>query len=258
MCGLSVQQRQRYARHLALPEIGEAGQQRLLAARVLIVGVGGLGSPAALYLAAAGVGTLGLVDPDQVELSNLQRQILHHTPDLGRTKVASAAAKLSALNPDVTIRTHAERLTADNACRIISAYEFVIDATDSFPAKFLIADACHFAGVPYAHAGIRGFQGQVLTVLPGQTACYRCLFGGPPPEPTPPPAGPLGAVPAVIGSLQALEAVKFLLGRGTLLTNRLLTFDGLASRFHEAAVTRNPQCPLCGAAAVIKKPGDSF
>ena len=232
-----------------------AGQQRLLASRVLVVGVGGLGSPASLYLAAAGVGTLGLVDADRVELSNLQRQILHQSPDLGRSKVASAAAKLAALNPDVTIRPYAERLTPANACRIISAYEFVIDATDNFPAKFLIADACHFMGVPYAHAGIREFQGQTFTVLPGKTACYRCVFGGPPAAEPAPPAGPVGAVPAVIGSLQALEAIKFLLGRGELLTNRLLTFDGLAARFHEAPVLRNPQCPLCGVAPVIKEPG---
>ena len=247
MC-LSPAQRDRYARHLTLPEVGEAGQRVLLSSRVAIVGAGGLGSPAALYLAAAGVGTLGLVDADVVAASNLQRQILHCTPDVGKPKVESGAARLRQLNPDVTVRVYAERLTAANALSILGDYAFVVDATDNFASKFLIADACHFSRTPYAHGGITAFRGQLLTVLPGVSACYRCVFGEPPPDDArgAAPAGPLGAVPGVIGALQALEAIKCLLGKGALLTNRLLAWDALTMRFRETAVRRNPQCPLCG------------
>jgi len=239
-------EQQRYARHLALPEIGTAGQARLRAGRVLVIGAGGLGSPAALYLAAAGVGTLGLMDGDAVELSNLQRQILHATPDLGRRKVDSAAARLRALNPATALRLFPERFTAANAAARLADFDFAVDATDTFAAKFLIADACHAAGRPYAHAGVVRYQGQVMTVLPGQTACYRCVFEQAPPETGAPPQGPLGVVPGVLGALQAAEAIKFLLGIGRLLTDRLLTFDALTSRFREVPVKRNPQCRLCG------------
>jgi len=219
-----------------------------LRGRVLVVGVGGLGSPASLYLAAAGVGTLGLVDPDAVELSNLQRQILHATPDLARVKVASASAKLNALNPDVRVRTYAERLTEANAAALLRDYDFVIDATDNFAARFLVADACHAAHTPYCHGGILRFVGQCLTVIPGKTPCYRCVFERPPaPEPGDAgPAGPLGVVPGVIGAIQATEAIKCLLGCGTLLTGRILVFDALRMSFREAPVKRNPRCPLCG------------
>ncbi|TAN38654.1 MAG: HesA/MoeB/ThiF family protein [Verrucomicrobia bacterium] len=236
---------QRYARQLALPEIGAAGQAKLAAARLLLVGVGGLGSPAGFYLAAAGIGTLGLADGDRLDLSNLQRQIAHTTADVGRLKVESAARTFQALNPAVQIRQHAERLTEVNAGALLRDYDFVIDATDNFESKYLIAAACHAADKPYSHAGILRFFGQTLTVLPGQTACYRCVFADPPPPPTP-AVGPLGVVPGVIGTIQAAEAIKFVTGAGKLLTNRLLTFDALTMQFREIAVRRNAACPLCG------------
>jgi molybdopterin/thiamine biosynthesis adenylyltransferase len=246
---LTEAQIERYARNILLPEVGGGGQERLLAGRVLLVGTGGLGCPAGLYLTAAGVGTLGIMDGDEVELSNLQRQIAHHTPDLGRPKVESAAAKFQAINPDVQIRVYRERLTAANAPAILRDYDFVIDATDNLPSKFLIADACHLAGKPYAHAGILGFSGQLMTVLPGRTACYRCVFHAPPPPgaaPTCAQAGVLGVLPGVIGTLQATEAIKFLLGQGELLTNKLLVYDGLRANFRKVALGRHPGCPLCG------------
>ena len=254
---LTSDQLQRYARQLALPEVDEAGQRKLLAGRVLVIGAGGLGSPAALYLAAAGVGTLGIVDGDALELSNLQRQVLHGTPDIGRQKVVSAADRLRALNPDVVVCPYPVRLTAANAAEILRDYDFVLDATDNFAAKFLIADACHFTHKPYVHAGIRRFQGQCLTVLPGETTCYRCVFEQPPvPDPSDArPAGPFGIVPGVIGTIEAAEALKYLMGIGVLLTNRLLTFDALAMAFRTATVKRNPYCPLCGSAPSVRSPG---
>ncbi|HSW48714.1 MAG TPA: HesA/MoeB/ThiF family protein [Bryobacteraceae bacterium] len=245
---LSAEQRDRYARHLTLPEIGAAGQERLLASRVLVIGAGGLGSPAAFYLAAAGVGTLGILDHDRVEPSNLQRQILHRTADVGRAKTDSAVEKIAALNPEVTVRTVSQRLEESNAVELVSPWDFAIDATDNFAAKFLIADACHAAARPYSHAGIARFFGQTMTVIPGETACYRCVFdqAPPPDERDANPAGPLGAVPAVIGSIQATEAIKRILGIGRLLTNRLLTYDALGMRFREVPAPRNPDCRLCG------------
>jgi adenylyltransferase/sulfurtransferase len=235
----------RYARHLALPEIGADGQRRLAGGSVLVVGCGGLGSPAALYLAAAGVGTIGLVDSDTVDVTNLQRQILHSTADIGRPKVVSAAEKLRALNPGPVIVSHAERLTDRTARDLMAPYGFVIDATDNFSSKFLIADACHANGKPYSHAGILRFTGQTMTVIPGRTACYRCVFESAPPDPYP-PAGPLGAVPGVIGAIQAAEAIKFIAGFGELLTDRMFVFDALALRARTVQVKRNPRCPLCG------------
>lgn len=243
---LSEFQLQRYARHLTLPEIGATGQEKLFAARVLIVGIGGLGSPAGLYLAAAGVGMLGVVDSDVLEASNLQRQIVHTTEDLGLPKIASAQRALEALNPDCRVRGFAERLTAANAPLIFEEFDFVVDATDNFDSKFLIADACYAANKPYSHAGILTFFGQTMTVIPGRTACYRCLFEKPPDETTEPPQGPVGALPGVIGSIQALEAIKYITGCGELLTNRLLTFDALKAQFRTVAVRRNPRCRLCG------------
>lgn len=242
---LSASQLKRYARHVALPEIGEAGQQRLVSAKALVVGVGGLGSPAAFYLVAAGVGTVGLIDSDVVDLSNLQRQILHATPDIGTLKVESAAGKLRALNPEVRVRSHPVRLTRDNAESIVASYDVVLDATDNFGSKFLVAEACHAVRKPYVHAGILRFKGQVMTVIPGQTTCYRCVFEGVPP-PAGPPAGPMGAVPGVIGAIQATEAIKLLLQVGTGLVDRLLTWDALAMQFREIPLHRNPACPLCG------------
>jgi molybdopterin/thiamine biosynthesis adenylyltransferase len=251
---LTEQQIERYSRHIILPEVGGKGQQRLLAGSVLIVGAGGLGSPAALYLAAAGVGTIGLADGDVVDLTNLQRQIAHATGDVGRPKVESAAAKCRAINPEVNVRLHAEHLRADNALAMMQDYDFVLDGTDNFAAKFLVADACHFAGKPYSHAGILRFEGQMLTVLPGQTGCYRCLFREPPPPgavPSCSQAGVLGVLAGIVGTIQAAEALKYLLGIGDLLTNRLLVFDALKMTFREVAFKRNAACPLCGSNPTI-------
>lgn len=251
---LTEQQIERYSRHIILPEVGGKGQIKLLSGRVLIIGAGGLGSPAALYLAAAGVGTLGLADGDVVDLTNLQRQIAHTTADVGRAKVESAAAKCRAINPDVTVRLHPEHIRADNAAAILKDYDFVIDGTDNFAAKFLVADACHFAGKPYSHAGILRFHGQTMTVIPGRTGCYRCLFREPPPPnavPSCSQAGVLGVLAGIMGTLQATEAVKYLLGIGELLTNRLLTLDALKLTFREVVFKRSDACPLCGSHPTI-------
>ncbi|HEX2999188.1 MAG TPA: ThiF family adenylyltransferase, partial [Armatimonadota bacterium] len=204
---------------------------------------------AALYLAAAGVGTIGLVDGDVVDRTNLQRQIAHFTPDIGTPKVESAARKLQALNPSVRVRTYETRANAANILELVSGYDFVLDGTDNFPAKFLVNDACYFARVPFSHAGILRFDGQLFTVLPTQTACYRCLFDSPPPAgavPSCSQAGVLGSMAGVIGCMQATEALKYLLGVGELLTDRMVIFDALRFRFREAKFRRNPRCPLCG------------
>lgn len=251
---LTEQQIERYSRHIILQEVGGKGQEKLLAGRVLIIGAGGLGSPAALYLAAAGVGTIGLADGDVVDLTNLQRQIAHATADVGRLKVESASAKCRAINPDVTVRLHPEHIRAGNALAIMKDYDFVIDGTDNFAAKFLVADACHFAGKPYSHAGILRFEGQAMTVVPGSTGCYRCLFREPPPPnavPSCSQAGVLGVLAGIMGTIQAAEAVKYLLGIGQLLTNRLLVMNALKMSFREVGFKRNPACPLCGNNPVI-------
>lgn len=251
---LTESQIERYSRQILLPEVGGQGQEKLLAGKVLLVGAGGLGSPAGLYLAAAGVGTLGIMDGDVVELSNLQRQVAHATPDLGKPKVDSAAITLRAINPDVTVHAYPERLTAANAPDILGDYDFVIDGTDSFASKFLVADACHFARKPYSHAGILRFDGQMMTVIPNQSACYRCVFNAPPPPgavPSCSQAGVLGVVAGVIGTLQASEAIKFLLGTGELLTDKILVYDARRSSFRQVPLKRNPQCPLCGESATI-------
>ncbi|MBI4397378.1 MAG: HesA/MoeB/ThiF family protein, partial [Elusimicrobia bacterium] len=221
---------ERYSRHILLKEVGVEGQQKLFSAKVLIIGAGGLGSPAALYLAAAGIGTIGIVDADKVELSNLQRQIIHFTNDLGRTKVESASAKMRQVNPDVTVRTYHEFLSAASARRILDGYDFVIDGTDNFAAKFLINDACVLAGIPYSHGGILRFDGQTMTVRPGKSACYRCVFVSPPPRgavPSCSQAGILGAIAGMLGTIQAAEALKYVTGVGELLTDTLLVFDAL-------------------------------
>ena len=243
-----------------MPEFGADGQERLLAGRVLLVGVGGLGSPVVLYLAAAGVGTIGIVDADNVDLTNLQRQVIHTTPELGMPKVGSAAAKMRAINPDVQVREYRDRLTAANALAILKDYDFIIDGTDNFASKFLLADACHFARKPYCHAGILRFEGQLMTVLPGQTACYRCVFEAPPAPGTVPlcaQTGVFGVAAGTIGILEATEALKFLLGRGRLLTDALLVYNALDATFRKIALKRNPACPLCGANPTIKAPGES-
>ncbi len=251
---LTEEQIQRYSRNIILEQIGGEGQEKLLASKVLIVGVGGLGSPAALYLAAAGVGTIGLLDGDQVDLTNLQRQIIHHTNDVGKRKVASAKKRIRAINPDVTVRTYDVWARADSIRDIIKAYDFVIDATDNFPAKFLINDACYFERIPFSHGGILQFEGQLMTIIPGQTACYRCLFPGPPPAKAVAPcgqAGVLGVLPGVVGSLQATEAIKYLLGIGELLTGSLLTYNALTTDFRKVPAKRRADCALCGRNATI-------
>lgn len=246
---LTEQQMERYSRHIILQQVGGVGQEKLLASKVLIIGAGGLGAPAAMYLAAAGVGTIGIADGDKVDLSNLQRQIIHSTPDVGKDKVLSSENKIRAINPDVKVKTYNMRLNAGNIRGIIKKYDFVIDGTDNFPAKFLINDACYFEKKPFSHAGILRFDGQLITVLPGQTTCYRCIFGAPPPADAVPScsqAGVLGVLAGVIGSLQATEAIKYLLGIGELLTGALLTYNALTMQFRKVPLGRNPECPLCG------------
>jgi molybdopterin-synthase adenylyltransferase len=245
---LTENQRQRYARHLTLQEIGENGQEKLFQAKVLVIGVGGLGSPAAFYLAAAGIGTIGLMDGDTVELSNLQRQILHTTESIGQQKVTSAAERIHDLNPGVRLSLHPVRLTEENAPELLAGYDFVIDATDNFESKFLIARACHKAAKVYSHAGIRQFYGQMMTVHPGKTACYQCVFHEEGVPDASIPSGPVGALPGVIGSLQAIEAVKYILTIGTPLVNTLLTYDSLTTEVRKVPVRRDPHCPICGAA----------
>jgi len=243
------QQIQRYSRHIILPEVGGKGQKKIAQARVLVVGAGGLGSPAALYLAAAGVGTIGIIDGDSVDLSNLHRQVIHYTADIGRPKVGSAREKMQAINPDVRVVAVKERLTAKNAMSVLKEYDVVLDGTDNFAAKFLINDACFFTKKPLVHGGILRFDGQVFTILPGQTACYRCIHRTPPPNgliPTCQEAGVLGVLAGVIGTIQATEALKLILGIGHPLTDRWLIYDALTAKFRTARVKRQPDCPLCG------------
>ncbi|ABB24421.1 HesA/MoeB/ThiF family protein [Pelodictyon luteolum] len=243
---LSAQEQERYSRHLALPEIGMEGQQRLRASRVLIVGAGGLGSPAALYLSAAGVGTIGLIDGDTVDLTNLQRQILHTTASVGIKKVDSARECLMALNPNQNLHIYPFRLSSENAGEIVRGYDFVVDATDSFGSKFLISRACHATRKPYSHAGITRFFGQAMTVIPGKTTCCHCIFHEDEAPPEAAPEGPLGAMPGVIGSIQAIETIKVLLAIGTPLYDTLLTCNTLTMEFRRVTVRRDPRCPLCG------------
>jgi adenylyltransferase/sulfurtransferase len=245
----SEEQVTRYSRHILLPEVGGKGQHKIGQARILVVGAGGLGSPVAFYLAAAGVGTIGLIDSDVVDLSNLQRQVIHQTKDIGRPKVDSAKAKILALNPHVAVETHYTRLSVDNALDIIDGYDIVVDGVDNFPAKFLINDACYFRKKPLVHGGILRFDGRVFTILPGKSACYRCVFKQPPPPglvASCQEAGVIGALAGVIGTIQATEVLKLILGRGRLLTDRLLDYDARVTRFREIRVSKNPKCPLCG------------
>jgi sulfur-carrier protein adenylyltransferase/sulfurtransferase len=244
----------RYARHLTLPDVGVEGQRRLKAGRVLLVGAGGLGSPAAMYLAAAGVGTLGIVDHDVVDLTNLQRQILHGTAYVGQPKVRSAADRLDDLNPHVRVVPLDLRLSSANARRIIRDYDIVVDGSDNFPTRYLVNDACVLEGRPLVYGSIFRFEGQVSLFHPPAGPCYRCLFAEPPaPDAVPSCAegGVLGVLPGIIGSLQALEAIKWIVGAGQSLLGRLLLFDALKLRFREIALRRDPACPVCGDAPTI-------
>lgn len=255
---LTDAQRDRYSRHLLLPEVGEVGQAKLLQSKVLLIGAGGLGSPSALYLAAAGVGTLGLVDADTVDASNLQRQVLHATSRVGTPKVESAEKVLKDLNPDVRVIGYKERLTSDNVERLFGDYDVIVDGTDNFPTRYLVNDASVFLGKPVSHGSIFRFDGQLTTFVPESAAkklgiaagpCYRCLYPEPPPPhlaPSCQEAGVLGILPGVVGLLQATEVIKLLLGRGEPLVGRLLTYDSLKMKFRELRLRRAPDCPVCG------------
>ena len=239
----------RYSRHLLIPEVAMEGQKRLKAAKVLLIGAGGLGSPLGLYLAAAGIGQLGIVDFDVVEFSNLQRQVLHTTPDVGRRKTESAAEHLRAINPEIQITTYDTRISSANAMELIRPYDIVIDGTDNFPTRYLVNDACVLLGKPNIYGSIYRFEGQVSVFAPPAGPCYRCLFAEPPPPgmvPSCAEGGVLGILPGVIGCIQATEAVKLILGVGEPLIGRLLLYDALEMKFREVRFQRDPQCPLCG------------
>jgi adenylyltransferase/sulfurtransferase len=254
---LSKEQIARYSRQLRLPEVGVRGQQRLLDAAVLLVGAGGLGCPAALYLAAAGVGRLTLVDDQAVELSNLHRQVLHTSAGVGTLKVESARQALAALNPELTVDTIPERLTSANALRLAREHDLVLDGSDNFPTRYLVNDACVIAGTPLVHGGAVRLEGQVLTILPGRSACLRCVFPEPPPAEAIPgcqEAGVVGSTVGMIGTLMAHEGLKLLAGFGQPLTDRLLVFDGARSRFREVPVRRDPDCAVCGDRPSIRQP----
>ena len=251
----SAEQRQRYSRHLLVPEIGEAGQAKLLASKVLLIGAGGLGSPAGLYLAAAGVGTIGLVDSDVVDLSNLQRQVLHTNARVGRPKTESAAETLRALNPDVNVVRHDLRLDSSNVLDVLKPYDVIVDGCDNFATKYLVNDAAFFLKKPDVFGSIFRFEGQASTFTPPDGPCYRCVFPEPPPAglaPSCDEAGVLGVLPGVVGLIQATEAIKLLLGKGRSLVGRLWTYDALEMTFDEFKTRRDPRCRLCGEAPEIK------
>jgi molybdopterin/thiamine biosynthesis adenylyltransferase/rhodanese-related sulfurtransferase len=251
---LSGEQKERYRRHLIIPEVGEEGQAKLLKARVLLMGAGGLGSPAALYLAAAGVGVLGIIDMDVVDLSNLQRQVIHRHAQVGRPKTESAREAIEALNPDVKVIPFQERLTSKNVLSILEGFDMVIDGGDNFPTRYLLNDACVVQGLPNVHGSIFRFEGQVTTFIPKQGPCYRCLYPQPPPPEMAPScaeAGVLGVLPGIVGLFQANEAIKLILQKGDPLVGRLLTFDALSTRFVELKLRRDPACPVCADGAKV-------
>lgn len=253
---LREDQIERYSRQIILPNVGGKGQEKLLNAKVLIVGAGGLGSPCALYLASAGVGKIGIVDSDKVELNNLQRQIIHSNSTIGIPKVESAKERINNINPDVEVITYNLRLTSENILEIIQDYDIVVDGSDNFPTRYLVNDACVLSGKPLSHGGIFRFDGQVITIIPGESACYRCLFPEPPPPglvPSCQEAGILGAVAGVIGVIQANEVLKYILGIGNLLTGKLLIFNALDSSFRQVKVPKDPNCPVCGNSPTLKK-----
>jgi len=256
---LSREEILRYSRHLLLPEVTLEGQRRLKGSSVLVVGAGGLGSPLALYLAAAGVGRIGLVDFDRVDLTNLQRQVLYSSDDVGRPKLEAARARLAALNPEIEIVAHEERLTSENALGLVGRYDLVADGTDNFPTRYLVNDACVLTGRPNVYASIFRFDGQLSVFDAARGPCYRCLFPEPPPPglvPSCADGGVLGVLPGVVGTLQALEALKLLLGIGSPLVGRLLLFDALGLTWSELAIEKDPACPVCGTAPTIRAPID--
>jgi molybdopterin/thiamine biosynthesis adenylyltransferase/rhodanese-related sulfurtransferase len=250
---LTAEQKTRYSRHLLIPEVGAEGQAKLLDSKVLLIGAGGLGAPAALYLAAAGVGTIGIIDFDTVDLSNLQRQVIHNTSRIGQKKVDSARQTIEALNPDVTVIGHEEMLTADNVVRIISGYDVILDGTDTFETRYILNDAAVAANIPVVHASVFRFEGQLTVFKPYDGPCYRCLYPTPPPPELAPGcsvAGVLGVVPGIMGMLQTNEAQKLLLDIGDSMAGRLLLFDALDGTFQELRLRRDPSCPVCSDAAV--------
>ncbi len=246
---LSNEQAKRYSRQILLPGFGIEGQQKISGSKVLVIGIGGLGSPVLLYLAAAGVGTLGVADPDIVDITNLNRQVIHFSEYLGAPKVDSAKKKINEINPDTTINSYKFQVNAENILDLIKDYDIVVDATDNFRSKFLINDACVIAGKPFSHAGVLKLEGQVMTVIPGQSACYRCVFNKPPPKDavsTTIQAGILGSIAGILGTLQATEILKFIVGQGELLTNRLMIFDGNKMKFRNVDIKKRNNCPVCG------------
>ncbi|PAF41874.1 HesA/MoeB/ThiF family protein [Helicobacter sp. 11S03491-1] len=245
---LTQNQKERYLRHIMLEDVGEEGQEKLLDSSVLIIGAGGLGSPNAMYLAAAGIGRIGILDFDIIEISNLQRQIIHTTQEISTSKTDSAKAKMLAINPEIKVETYFEKFTSHNGVKILNDYDFVIDATDNFAGKFLINDACILANKPYSHAGVLKYRGQTMTILPHKSACFACAFDTPPPVELNPSfrAGLFGVVPGIIGCIQATEAIKYLLNLGDLLTNKLLMIDTKTMDFRKIDVSKNPECRICG------------
>ena len=246
---LSDIEAKRYARHISLKHFGLEGQLKLLNSKVLIIGAGGLGSPVALYLAATGVGTIGIADGDEVDISNLQRQIIHSTDEIGVSKVVSAKKSINALNPDTNVITYDTFLDETNMIKIIQEYDFIIDGTDNFKSKFLINKCCVKANKPFSHGGIQKFNGQTMTIIPHQSACYACVFNSPPPEGSVPSAsvtGVLGSIAGMLGTIQATEAIKYLIDYGELLTNKLLIFDATTMDFDKVNFQKNPDCKICG------------
>ncbi|MDX9752870.1 MAG: HesA/MoeB/ThiF family protein [bacterium] len=246
---LTPEQQQRYTRQIVLEGVGKEGQRRLLRHKILIIGTGGLGSPAATYLTAAGIGTIGLVDDDAVELSNLNRQTLHSTADIGVDKTRSAAQKLRNLNPDVQVIEHRLRVTEESIGPLLAPYDLILDATDNYPTRYIINDGCVRARKPLMHAGVSAFGGQAFLMLPGRTPCYRCLIPEAPPQPVFPPglgAPILGATAGIMGTIQAMESIKFILGIGEPLIGKILTFNGLTMQFRQIPFPRDPECPVCG------------
>ena len=253
---LSREQVQRYSRHLIMPEVALVGQQRLRRARVLVIGAGGLGSPVLSYLAAAGVGTLGIVDFDTVDLSNLQRQIIYSTADVGKPKLEAAAERIHAVNPDVVVRTHESRLTSENALSILRDYDVVVDGTDNYPTRYLVNDACVMLGIPNVYGSIFRFDGQASVFCTENGPCYRCVYPEPPPPglvPSCAEGGVLGVLPGIIGTIQATEVIKLILGKGASLAGRLLVLDAMKMHFRELKLRKDPACPVCGEHPPIMK-----